>query len=63
MIRRKQMNENYFEKLIRLETDRENAIGHYKHYIMVHDYEMANWWEEELQHIENEMIRLHNAQQ
>ena len=44
--------------LIRLQTELENAIGNREHYLMVQDYNLYNMWDEMVDDIITEIIKL-----
>lgn len=44
--------------IIRLQTELENAIGNRDHYLSIGDYNLYHLWDETLQNIINEIIKL-----
>lgn len=52
------MNEITELAIIRLQTELENAIGHRDHYLQIGDYNLYNLWDEQLDNIITEIIRL-----
>ena len=44
--------------LIRLQTELENAIGNREHYLMVQDFNLYNMWDEMVDDIITEIIKL-----
>lgn len=44
--------------LIRLQTEMENAIGFREHYLKIGDYKLYHLWDEQLDNIINDIMRL-----
>ena len=44
--------------LIRLQTEMENCIGHREHYLMIGDFNLAAMWDEQLDSVITEIIKL-----